>query len=131
MAHRTLAAAFTTALLSLAAFNASAGPLSGAVADKLQLYRTVTLQCAAGQYDGEGLKGNRTVLKNTSGVTIPKGTTITIAYRTLSFGRVRIVTAVAYRDIYANATIPMGDSGNARRCTASAKISLLYKNATR
>jgi hypothetical protein len=125
MSRIAIATALSAALISLAAVAASAAP--GAVTS---FRKTVTLQCFAGMNDGESLKANQTIVKNTSGAMIAKGTQITIVYIAgkggWSYGRTKVV--VAYRDIAPGATIPLGDSGNWVRCTASASVPRLDTN---
>lgn len=117
-----LVAALATVLLSLGALEAAAGPAVST------LTKTYNLQCSAGKTDGESLKANQTIVRNTSGKIVSKGTKITITLREKVTGdrfssRTSIVTA--YRDVGVNETIPMGESGRAFQCTATAQLPTL------
>ena len=116
MSRTTYAATLALALLSLAAAEAAASPVKSAYD------RTYNLQCSAGKTDGESLKTNQTIVRNTSGRVIPKGAKISIGLNN-AFGRIHIVTVTAYRDVKVNETIPMGDSGAYGRCTATVTLS--------
>ncbi len=125
MNRSIIATAVATAFFSLTALEAAAAPSAIST-----LLKTHALQCSAGQSDGELLKANQTIIKNITGATIAKGTKITITYRVKTWRNrtyTRTAVVIAYRDIYANATIPMGDSGRAVSCTASVQLSIVNK----
>jgi hypothetical protein len=114
MTRPTLAAALATAALALVSFEAAAAP--GAVTS---FTKTYTLQCSAGQWDGNALKANRTIIKNTTGRAIPQGAKISIRYF-MPYGFA--VTREAYRMVGINDTIAFDDFGRAKFCVASVTL---------
>ncbi len=119
MKRMLAAAALAAATLSAASVEAAAAPVTF-------LSKTYDLQCQTNASDGTALKV-RTMVKNTTGRIIKKGTPIAIRY-SIGYGpywtraRPRNVSQIAYRDVAVNDSIGFDQPRGMLRCRASVTL---------
>jgi hypothetical protein len=117
--YRTLAAAAFAAVLLPAGAFAAPGPVT-------TFGKSYTLACSVNANDGEALKV-RTMVKNTTGHIIKKGTPIALRFTYSYTPGVRpngptTMTQIAWRDVLPNTSIGFDQPRGALRCSATVTL---------